>query len=186
MPNRLALLLVLLVGLTACARTGNNPRGATTATLTARQTAPGDLKATGGPPAARPPATPGIVPGATASPATPTPAAVNPCTGDLASFGFIFVTSPAPGARVRSPFSVTGCANVFEANVNWRLVELRGATINQGYATATCGTGCVGDFRFQATFPPGQRRIATLEVFERSAADGSVRNLNSIPLVLES
>lgn len=178
-----ALLVLLLLGSAACARTGT-PQVATTATLTARQTAPGALSPTGGPPAVRPPATPSVLPGATASPTT-TAAAVNPCTADLTSFSFVFVTSPTAGARVRSPFTVTGCANVFEANVNWRLVELRGATINQGHTTASCGTGCIGDFRFPVTFPAGERRVATLEVFERSAADGSVRNLNSIPLVLE-
>lgn len=112
-------------------------------------------------------------------------AADDPCGEDLARFGFIFVTAPRPGERVRNPFSVVGCANTFEANVEWRLVAGDGATLAKGFTTATCGTGCVGDYRFEVRFPPAPRRIASLEVFETSEADGSVRSLNAIPLVLE-
>lgn len=102
----------------------------------------------------------------------------------LAEQGFIFVTTPRPGEPVASPFTVEGCSNTFEANVQWRLVTRDGATISEGNTTATCGTGCVGDFSFEVAFPDGQSGIAFLEAFETSPQDGSEQLLNSIPLVL--
>lgn len=123
-----------------------------------------------------------VVPPATAVPGG---VAARACTPDLTGFSFIFVTSPAPGARVKSPLVGEGCANVFEGNVEWRLRSDQGATIAEGFTTATCGTGCVGDFRFEVAFSTSERQIATLEVFSTSAEDGSIEHLNAVPLLLE-
>ncbi len=163
--KRLATLIVAAAWLAACAPPDRGTGGAT-------GTAPGDT------------VTVTTTETVTASPpAAASSPAVDPCRDELARFGFIFVTEPRPGYEVTSPFSVAGCSNTFEANVQWRLMG-DGATLAKGFTTATCGSGCVGDFRFEVRFPSGPRRIARLEVFEISEADGSVRSLNAIPLVL--
>lgn len=112
------------------------------------------------------------------------PAAADVCAEQegLAEQAFIFVTTPVPGEQVANPFTVRGCANTFEANVQWRLVDRDGAAVTEGHTTATCGTGCVGTFEFEVRYPEAEPRILTLEVYEASAEDGSVQLLNAIPV----
>ena len=133
----------------------------------------------------------------TDAPTTPAPTATTPtatptglddvCVREgLDQLGFIFVTSPEPGASVGSSFTVEGCANVFEATVSWRLLDaIDEAVIDEGFATATCGTGCVGDFSFDVTHDVEERTVGLLQVFESSPEDGSERLLSSVPLILE-
>ena len=114
------------------------------------------------------------------------PAADDRCEAEgLENIGFIFVTSPAPGDEVTDPFEVTGCANTFEATVNWRLLADDGSLMTESFTTATCGTGCVGDFTFEVGFDVDEEMAATLEVYEVSAEDGSDRLVNSIPVLLQ-
>jgi hypothetical protein len=81
----------------------------------------------------------------------------------------IVVESPAPGQEIESGFKVTGSANVFEANV---LYELVGGdhVFDEGFTTATCGTGCRGDFSFRLRFDVDRPLDATLVVFDSDAA----------------
>jgi len=65
----------------------------------------------------------------------------------------ILVDRPAPGARISSPVTVSGSANVFEANVTVRILDASGDEIESTFTTATCGTGCRGDFSVAVTFP---------------------------------
>jgi germination protein M len=65
----------------------------------------------------------------------------------------ILVESPAPGARISSPVSVSGTANVFEANVTVRVLNAAGKELARTFTTATCGTGCRGDFSTTLAFP---------------------------------
>ncbi len=95
---------------------------------------------------------------------------------------FILVESPVPGETVEDTFSVSGISNTFEANVQYRLVGGDGTVLDEGFTTATAGTGTWGDFAFDvSSAAPGE---ATLEVFEQSAEDGSVINLYEVPLRL--
>lgn len=63
------------------------------------------------------------------------------------------VDSPANGATVSSPFTVSGRAAAFEANVVWELTE-NGKVVDQGFATAAeCCT--LAPYSFEVTAPPG-------------------------------
>ncbi len=72
--------------------------------------------------------------------------------------------------------SFAGTADVFEANVQVRLVQ--GETVlAESFVTATCGTGCRGSFDGAISAPEGTSGAARLEVFTLSAEDGSVQDV---------
>lgn len=98
----------------------------------------------------------------------------------------IIVEQPKPGAAVTSPFLVSGRARVFEANVQIRLLDEKGATITRKYVTATAGAPEWGNFNTSIQYAaPVVPRKATLQVYTESAKDGSVQDLVSIPLTLK-
>jgi hypothetical protein len=96
----------------------------------------------------------------------------------------ILVETPAPGDAVSSPLRLGGISNVFEATLNYELLDADGQTLAEGFATATCGTGCWGDYDVQIEFGTDSTE-GTLLVFELSAKDGSRVNLTEIPLQFE-
>ena len=81
---------------------------------------------------------------------------------------------------------IEGTANVFEANVSWRILDENGKEIASGFTTASCGTGCRGDFRIEAEFSVGHDQDGTIEVLEYSAENGEPINVVSIPVTLLS
>lgn len=99
--------------------------------------------------------------------------------------GFIFVTSPTPGQTVGRRFTVEGCSNSYEATYVYELVDRDGRVLDDGFGTASCGTGCVGDFSFTVKADVDERQVLTLRVFSESAEDGSEQDVNSIPVVIE-
>jgi hypothetical protein len=96
----------------------------------------------------------------------------------------ILVESPIIGARVSSPVTVSGTANVFEATVSLRILDENGKEIAHTFTTATCGTGCRGDYSVSVPFNVDHEQQGTIEVFESSAKDGSAINVVSIPVIL--
>lgn len=96
------------------------------------------------------------------------------------------VESPYPGETFDgTEFVLAGIANVFEANVSWRILNPDGEVVQEGFTTATCGTGCWGTFEEKIKYkdePPNSDTLATLQVFESSAEDGSQLWLQEIPL----
>ena len=96
----------------------------------------------------------------------------------------IVVDRPFAGQTVASPLVVSGSANVFEATVSMRLVDHAGAEIARTFATATCGSGCRGEYSKRLRFSVPERTQGTLEVYEESAEDGSAINVVRIPIVL--
>ena len=98
--------------------------------------------------------------------------------------GGVLVQTPEGGSVQFSPISVTGRANVFEATVSMRLVDVDGNELAATFATATCGTGCWGDFQAALAFSVGSDLPATLEVYQASAEDGSPLDLVRIPVTL--
>ncbi|HWL64650.1 MAG TPA: Gmad2 immunoglobulin-like domain-containing protein [Actinomycetota bacterium] len=96
----------------------------------------------------------------------------------------IEVTSPAQGDEVTSPLIVTGTANVFEATVSYQLVDGSGNEITKGFTTASCGTGCRGDYSKKIRFTVDEPTEATLEVFESSAEDGTALHVVRVSLTL--
>ena len=65
----------------------------------------------------------------------------------------ILVTSPSVWSRVGGSVTVKGNANVFEANVTVRIVTAQGKELARTFTTATCGTGCRGDFSVTLDVP---------------------------------
>lgn len=65
----------------------------------------------------------------------------------------ILVDRPTPGAQISSPVTVSGSANVFEANVTVRILDASGKELKRTFTTATCGSGCRGDFSVSVPFP---------------------------------
>jgi hypothetical protein len=96
----------------------------------------------------------------------------------------IVVESPQAGDEVSSPMTIEGTADVYEATVSFRLLDADGKEIASGFATATCGTGCRGDYMEQLKFSVDEKQAGTLEVFESSAENGEPLHMVRVPVVL--
>jgi len=96
----------------------------------------------------------------------------------------IVVESPRPGDEIADGATVTGFANVFEANVNYRLLDENGDVLIEDFTTATCGSGCWGDFEVTLDFSVDGRQEGRVVVLTHSAEDGSEQDVVSIPVVL--
>jgi hypothetical protein len=96
----------------------------------------------------------------------------------------IVVEQPAPGDEVASPVRISGTADVFEATVYVRILGADGHELAARFTTATCGSGCRGDFSTKLSFFAKRTQDGTIEVFESSAEDGSPINVVTIPVVL--
>jgi hypothetical protein len=96
----------------------------------------------------------------------------------------ILVESPIIGERVDNPVTISGTANVFEATVSIRILDQGGDEIARTFTTATCGTGCRGEYSIAVPYEVAEEQPGTIEVFESSAADGSPIHVQSIPVTL--
>jgi hypothetical protein len=96
----------------------------------------------------------------------------------------IALVDPGPGTLVKGGrLVVTGEASVYEANVSLRLRDGAGRVVAQGYTTAATAAPGRGAFSGALTFTaPGQPQRWTLEVFEVSAADGSIVYAVHVPV----
>ncbi len=95
----------------------------------------------------------------------------------------IVLESVKPGDTVSSPVTIAGFANTFEANVVIRIRYANGE-VEETFTTATCGSGCWGDFSEDVTFDVTEEQEGRIEVLTYSAEDGSERDLISIPVML--
>lgn len=105
----------------------------------------------------------------------PDPAAVaDPCEPHQGREADVFldVVAPVDGQQVGDTVELVGCANVYEANVRYRVLDAGGAVVTDHFTTATCGSGCVGEFR-ETVDLGGASGELTLEVFWDSPADGT-------------
>ena len=90
-----------------------------------------------------------------------------PPAGDDSVLATVLIESPAQGATVPTPFTVTGRAATFEANVVWEL-KRGDATVRNGFTTAQeCCT--LSPYSFTVTAPPGDY---TLVVHDTDESDG--------------
>lgn len=79
-------------------------------------------------------------------------------------------------------YLVEGIANVFEATVTIAVLDDGGAVVDERFVTATCGTGCWGEFSTGIDpdlIVPGQ---SSIRVFQHSAEDGSVVDAITVPI----
>ena len=96
----------------------------------------------------------------------------------------ITVQSPVIGAQVGNPVVVSGTADVFEATVIVRILDSAGHEIARTFTTATCGTGCRGDYSVTISYSVPRTQPGTIVVFESSAKDGQPVNVQQIPVTL--
>jgi hypothetical protein len=96
----------------------------------------------------------------------------------------LFVDEPAWGATIASPVRVTGLANAFEATFELRIADAEGRGLAAGTVTATCGSGCWGDFSVDVPFSLDVAGPGLLQVYEESAKDGARQNLRVYPVTL--
>lgn len=96
----------------------------------------------------------------------------------------IFVDSPAWGEVVESPVTVTGIANVFEATFQIMLTDDDGEPLYEDFVTASCGTGCWGDFSVEIPYEIDRDQFGAVIVWENSAKDGSRQNIREYPIQL--
>jgi hypothetical protein len=95
----------------------------------------------------------------------------------------ILVESPRFFEEVGNPVRVQGTANTFEATFQYELTDTDGRIVDEGFVTATSGSGTRGTFdfttkRYEVPFDG----VGALTVFELSAKDGSRTNLREIPI----
>jgi hypothetical protein len=96
----------------------------------------------------------------------------------------IVVYAPVLGSTVGNPVTISGTANVFEATVSLSILDANGNEIARGFTTATCGTGCRGDYSDSLSYQVNREQVGTIVVFESSAKDGSPINVVRIPVTL--
>ncbi|MFO7572857.1 MAG: Gmad2 immunoglobulin-like domain-containing protein [Gaiellaceae bacterium] len=95
----------------------------------------------------------------------------------------ILVESPRFFEDVGNPVRATGTANTFEATFQYELTDTDGRIVDEGFVTATSGSGERGTFDFTtAAYEIPFDGIGALFVFELSAEDGSRINLVEIPV----
>jgi hypothetical protein len=103
------------------------------------------------------------------------------------SEGFITVVSPVSEQLVRGDtVDLVGCSNVHEATVQWSLYDGDGRELETGFTTATCGSGCVGEFAEEIPLDAAAGEpFVELHVYSEDVSDeGGRRYLVDIPLVL--
>jgi germination protein M len=96
----------------------------------------------------------------------------------------IIVNRPLGETEVAGPVTVSGTANVFEANVSIRIVGSDDEVLAETFTTATCGTGCRGKFSKAVEFDVDEPTEATIQVFEESAENGKPINMIEVPVTL--
>jgi len=96
----------------------------------------------------------------------------------------VVVTAPLCGAQVTSPVLVEGTASVFEAAVVIVVRDSLGNELTRVSTLASVGAPDRGTFSLRVPFfLAGGSESGTIEAFSTSAADGSVQNLFSVPVV---
>jgi hypothetical protein len=98
----------------------------------------------------------------------------------------ITVKIPTIGSRVPNPVVVSGTADVFEATVSIRILDANGTEIARTFTTASCGTGCRGDYSATINYSVPHDQPGTIEVYQVSPREGSHVDVQSIPVTLES
>ena len=96
----------------------------------------------------------------------------------------IVVEAPQPGEELTSPAVISGTADVFEATVSYRIVGPDGRIIKRGFTTASCGSGCRGDFSVTVPFVVDEPTPATIELFEESAESGKPQHQVELEVTL--
>lgn len=99
---------------------------------------------------------------------------------------FLVLVAPVDGQVVGDEVEIVGCSNVYEATVNWRLLDGDGGQLDEGFTTAACGTGCVGAFRETVSLAAAAGEPSVrLQTFWISPQDGTEEDLQERTIVLD-
>lgn len=101
-------------------------------------------------------------------------ALADPCAGheDREMDLFIELVAPVDEQIATDTVRIVGCSNVPEANIVWHLLDGDGVLLDEGFTTATCGTGCVGEFDDEVPLDAAAGEpVAYLQVFTPNLAD---------------
>jgi hypothetical protein len=79
-------------------------------------------------------------------------------------------------------YLIEGVANVFEANLNIEVLDAAGALVHEEFVTATCGTGCWGDFSTSIAADLVVSGETSIRIFVVSPRDGSDSEVITIPI----
>jgi germination protein M len=96
----------------------------------------------------------------------------------------VLVTSPLPGDEVTSPLTARGTSNTFEATVLYELLGPDGEVLDEGFTTATAGSGTWGDFSFEVSWAAGVTGTGTLVAFQENMEDGGRQDVHEVPIDL--
>jgi spore germination protein GerM len=97
----------------------------------------------------------------------------------------IFVDRPAWGAALLNPGQVSGMANVFEAQFRIALLDRNDKVLVDVPVTATCGTGCWGDFDVTLSYDVASAQWGTLRVWDISEYSGRPAAVREYPVYLQ-
>lgn len=97
----------------------------------------------------------------------------------------IVVGKPTSGEQVTSPVTVSGTADVFEANVTVEVLDAGGKVVGHEFTTASCGTGCRGRYSIDVPYQVGHKEQGTIVVHDDDAAGtGTPPHSVQIPVTL--
>jgi germination protein M len=99
----------------------------------------------------------------------------------------ILVERPHVGESVSSPVKVAGSANVYEANVTVIILDAKRKEIARTFTTATCGSGCRGEFSVSVPYEISEDQEGTIVVQDDDAAGtGHPPHVVEIPVYLQA
>lgn len=96
------------------------------------------------------------------------------------SLNMVLVTEPLVYGGDDLPM-VAGIANVFEATVSLEILDSAGEVVYEDFTTASCGTGCWGEFSFSLD-TPAITADSLVRVFWSSPEDGSPMDVVYVPV----
>jgi hypothetical protein len=96
----------------------------------------------------------------------------------------IVVLSPSIGQQISSPVTVSGTADTREATVNAHILDASGREVATKFTTATCGSGCRGNYSMTISYQVCTEGPGFLEVWEISGEDGTRQNVVTIRVEL--
>jgi spore germination protein GerM len=97
----------------------------------------------------------------------------------------IVVAEPAQDETVSSPVTVSGTANVFEANVTVEVLDAKGKVVGKTFTTASCGTGCRGSYSVGVPFAVTRQQAGTVVVHDDDAeGTGTPPHTVRVPVTL--
>lgn len=98
---------------------------------------------------------------------------------------FIELVAPVDEQVASGEVDLVGCSNVHEATVAWTLLDGDGRALDEGFTTAECGTGCVGEFRDTVSLEAAaDEPVAYLQVYSPNASDEGPRQLQLTEVIV--